>query len=153
MSDAVLTVLKFCLVALLYLFLVRVVWIVARELKGTPAPRPAPVPAPAAPTVATPKSTRWRLVVREPKAEKGRSYGIDGDTTIGRGGGCTIVITYDTFVSTVHARASLRDNGLWIEDVGSTNGTYVNGQRIQEPTRLRKGDKVKVGDVVFEAER
>src|SRR5262245_4430201 len=101
MSDAVLTVLKFCLVALLYLFLVRVVWIVARELKGTPAPRPAPAPAPAPAVAATPKGTKWRLVVREPKAEKGRSYGIDGDTTIGRGGGCTIVITYDTFVSTV----------------------------------------------------
>src|SRR5436190_10829826 len=128
MSDAVLTVLKFCLLALVYLFLVRVVWIVGRELRGTPAPRPAPVPASAPPpTVAAPARQRraWRLVVVEPDSERGQSFGVDGEATLGRGGGCTVPLTFDTFVSSVHARVYERDGTLWIEDAGSTNGTFV----------------------------
>src|SRR6478735_8996367 len=85
MSDAVLTVLKFCLLALLYLFLLRVVWIVARELRGSPAPVPAPAPAPAR-APAAPARTRgrnWRLVVVEPATEKGHEYAIDGEATFG----------------------------------------------------------------------
>ncbi len=159
MSDAVLTVLKFCLLALLYLFLVRVVWIVARELRGTPAPRavPAPVPAPAVPaTVATaPRSRKrpWRMVVIQPESERGRAFTIDGETTIGRGGGCTIPITCDTFVSQVHARLFDRDGTLWIEDTGSTNGTFVNGKQIDKAVKLSKGDRVQIGETVFETER
>ena len=75
MSDAVLTVLKFCLLALLYLFLLRVVLIVARELRGTPAPAAV---TPASATVAGDRGSHgkrsWRLVVVEPKAEQGQAY-------------------------------------------------------------------------------
>jgi hypothetical protein len=155
MSDSVLTVLKFCLLALLYLFLARVVWIVARELRGTPQPASAPpVRTPAAPPA--PKAAKkrdWRLVIAEPKAERGQSFTITGDATIGRGGGCTVPISFDTFASQVHAKASPRDGDLWIEDIGSTNGTLVNGKRIEHPIKLRKGDKVKVGETVFEVDR
>ncbi|HTL85942.1 MAG TPA: FHA domain-containing protein [Acidimicrobiia bacterium] len=157
MSDAVLTVLKFCLLALLYLFLIRVVWIVARELRGTPVPQPAPAPVAAVPpTVASPTRTRqrqWRLVVVQPPAERGHAFTVDGDATLGRGGGCTVPLAFDTFVSQVHARVTERDGSLWVEDVGSTNGTYVNGERIDAPTKLGKGDRVQVGETVLEAER
>ncbi len=155
MSDAVLTVLKFCLLALLYLFLIRVVWTVARELRGSPAPVPAPAPAPT-PTVASPARARkrgWRLVIVQPDAERGRALPVDGEATMGRGGGCTLPLTFDTFVSQVHARVYERDGTLWIEDVGSTNGTYVNGERIDKAVKLGKGDRVQVGETVFEAER
>jgi hypothetical protein len=155
MSDAVLTVLKFCLLALLYLFLVRVVWIVARELRGSPAPVPVPAPV-SAPTVASPARARkrgWRLVIVQPDAERGRAFSVDGEATMGRGGGCTLPLTFDTFVSQVHARAYDRDGTLWVEDVGSTNGTYVNGERIDKPVKLGKGDRVQVGETVLEAER
>jgi hypothetical protein len=155
MSDAVLTVLKFCLLALLYLFLVRVVWIVARELRGSPAPVPAPAPV-STPTVASPARARkrgWRLVIVQPDSERGRAFPIDGEATMGRGGGCTMPLTFDTFVSQVHARAYDRDGALWIEDVGSTNGTYVNGERIAQPVKLGKGDRVQLGETVLEAER
>ena len=152
MSDSILTVLKFCLLALLYLFLVRVVLIVARELRGTPAPVPvstAPAPAPA------PRSRKrsWRLVVVEPKAEQGQVFAIDGEATMGRGGGCSIPLTFDTFVSQVHARAFDRDGNLWVEDLGSTNGTFVNGDKLTQATMLKKGDRVKIGETVLEAER
>ncbi len=156
MSDAVLTVLKFCLLALVYLFLIRVVWIVGRELRGTPAPRPAPVPAPAAaPTVSAPAKQRrtWRLVVVEPDAERGHTFAVDGEATLGRGGGCTVPLAFDTFVSSVHARVYERDGTLWIEDVGSTNGTYVNGKKIDKAAKLGKGDRVQVGETVLRAER
>jgi hypothetical protein len=155
MSDSILTVLKFCLLALIYLFLLRVILIVARELRGSASmsaapPMPAPVPQPAA---RGSKRREWRLVVVTPETERGRSYVIDGDATIGRGGGCSVSLTFDTFVSQVHARAFDRDGTLWVEDAGSTNGTLVNSNRITEPTKLRKGDTVQVGETVLEAQR
>ncbi len=157
MSDTILTILKFCLLALLYLFLLRVVLVVARELRGSasmsaPAAVPAPVvPAPAAARAA--KRREWRLVVVTPETERGRSFPIDGDATIGRGGGCAVALTFDTFVSQVHARAFDRDGTLWVEDAGSTNGTLVNGKRIQQSMKLSKGDRVQVGETVLEAQR
>lgn len=156
MSDAILTVLKFCLLALLYVFLMRVAFIVTRELRGSAsiaAPAAAPVPA-AAP--AAPRSSRrreWRFVVVSPETERGRAYPVEGDATIGRGGGCAVALSFDTFVSQVHARAFDRDGTLWVEDAGSTNGTLVNGKRIGEPVKLRKGDTVQVGETVLEAQR
>jgi hypothetical protein len=153
MSDSVLTVLKFCLLALLYLFLARVVWIVAKELRGSPEPVPAAPRAASAPPAKSAKKRDWRLVVNEPKSERGQSFTITADSTIGRGGGCTVPITFDTFASQVHAKASPRDGDLWIEDIGSTNGTIVNGKRIEHPVKLRKGDKVKVGETTFVVDR
>ncbi len=153
MSDSILTVLKFCLLALLYLFLVRVVIIVARELRGTPAPvAVAPTPAPSRPASRTRKRS-WRLVVVEPKAEQGQAFAVDGEATMGRGGGCTIPLSFDTFASQVHARAFDRDGNLWVEDLGSTNGTFVNGEKLTQATMLKKGDRVKIGETVLEAER
>ena len=143
MSDAVLTILKFCLLALLYLFLLRVAFVVARELRGTPVPQPMPLmaPTPPPPASATTRTRRrvWRLVVVQPDAERGQSYVIEGDATLGRGGGCAIPLTFDTFVSQVHARVTDRDGQLWLEDVGSTNGTYLNGQRIEKPMQRLQG--------------
>jgi FHA domain-containing protein len=154
MSDSILTVLKFFLLALLYLFLLRVILIVARELRGS-APLSEPVPAPAPAATAQPRSRRreWRLVVVAPETERGRSFPVDGDVTIGRGGGCAVPLTFDTFVSQVHARAFDRDGSLWVEDAGSTNGTLVNSKRISQPMKLRKGDLVQVGETVLEAQR
>jgi FHA domain len=156
MSDSILTVLKFCLLALLYVFLMRVVLIVARELRGSAsmaAAPPLPAPAPPSSAAGRPRRREWRLVVVAPETERGRAFPVDGDVTIGRGGGCTIPLTFDTFVSQVHARAFERDGTLWVEDAGSTNGTLVNSKRIDQPMKLSKGDRVQVGDTVLEAQR
>jgi FHA domain len=150
-SDPVLTFLKFCLVAILYLFLARVVWIVARELRGTPAPAPAAAPA-AAPTRGR-KTKAWRLVLVEPKAEAGATFPVEGEVTLGRGGGCTVPLAFDTFVSQVHARAFERDGALWVEDLGSRNGTFVDGTPVHEPTKVGKGARVQVGETVLEVDR
>jgi hypothetical protein len=150
-SDQILTFLKFCLVAILYLFLARVVWIVARELRGTPAPEPA-VPAPT-PTARPRKGKAWRLVLVEPAAEAGATFPVDGEVTLGRGGGCTVPLAFDTFVSQVHARAFDRDGALWVEDLGSRNGTFVDDQPVHEPTFVGKGSRIRVGETVLEVDR
>lgn len=151
MSDSLLTFLKFCLVAILYLFLARVVWIVARELRGTPAPAPA---MPASAQAARPRKGKpWRLVLIEPAAEAGAAYPVEGEITLGRGGGCTVPLAFDTYVSQVHARAFDRDGVLWVEDLGSRNGTFVNEEPVHEPTRVAKGSRVRVGETVLEVDR
>ena len=158
MSDAELTFLKFCLLAVLYLFLARVVWVVVRELRGTPAPapfvaEPAPVVAPAKTKGKAKVRKQWRLVLVEPPSEAGTAYAIEDEATLGRGGGCTVPLGFDTFVSQVHARAFDRDGTLWIEDLGSRNGTFVNGEQVHQPTKVAKGARVQVGETVLEVDR
>ena len=158
MSDAELTFLKFCLLAVLYLFLARVVWVVGRELRGTPqpvpaAPQPVPVVAPSKSNAKAKGRKQWRLVLVEPPSEAGTAYAVYDEATLGRGGGCTVPLGFDTFVSQVHARAFDRDGTLWIEDLGSRNGTFVNGEQVHEPTRVTKGARVQVGETVLEVDR
>ncbi|MDZ4826415.1 MAG: FHA domain-containing protein [Actinomycetota bacterium] len=150
MSEQVLTILKFCLLALVYLFLARVVWVVAGEMRGTPTVAVAPPPAPA--PVRPRKKQHWRIVIRQPAAAAGTECWVEGDVTIGRGAGCSLVIPGDTFVSQVHARVYERDGQLWVEDLGSTNGTLVNNLSLGEPARLRKGDNFQIGETLFEVD-
>lgn len=156
MNDQVLDILKACLIALLYLFLARVVWVVNRELRGTPIPSAVPPPPPAAPKATIRDSRRargWRLEIREPAAFRDQIFAVDTEVTVGRGGGCAIAVPDDTYASTLHARIFPRDDTLWIEDLGSTNGTTVNGALISEPTRLRKGDRIGIGGTALEVGR
>jgi hypothetical protein len=152
--EPVLTFLKFCLLAVLYLFLARVVWIVARELRGTPVPAPPPPAAApdAAPARGRPRKT-WRLILVEPAAEAGAAFPVEDEVTLGRGGGCTVPLAFDTFVSQVHARAFDRDGTLWVEDLGSRNGTFVNGEQVHEAVRVGKGARLQVGETVLEVDR
>jgi pSer/pThr/pTyr-binding forkhead associated (FHA) protein len=153
-SDGVLTILKFCLLALLYLFLARVVWTVGSELRGAPVSA-APVPTPAPPRKSASAKTRrsWRLVIVEPPAASGRVFEVNGELTIGRAAGCSVSIPDDTFVSNMHARVYERDGDVYIEDLGSTNGTLVNGAPLAAATKLRKGDRIQAGQTVLETTR
>jgi FHA domain len=153
MSEAVLTVLKFCFLALLYLFLYRVVRLTLKELRA-PALTAEPAAAPAA---APPRRERrpeprgaLRLRVLEPAARKGETYTIDREVTVGRGGGCALVLSDDTYVSQLHARLFQQNGEGYVEDLGSTNGTYVNGKQINGVTRLKRGDQVQFGQTVNE---
>jgi FHA domain len=153
MSEAVLTVLKFCFLALLYLFLYRVVRLTLKELR---APALSAEPA-AAPPTAPPRRERrpepraaLRLRVLEPAARKGETYTIDREVTVGRGGGCALVLSDDTYVSQLHARLFQQNGEGYVEDLGSTNGTYVNGKQIKGVTRLKRGDQVQFGQTVAE---
>ncbi len=153
MPESVLTILKFCFLALLYLFLYRVVRVVVNEMKApvsTAPPKPTRTAAPA------PDRSRGRgpqqLKILEPPARRGETFTLHDELTVGRGGGCGIVLD-DTFVSQVHARVFRRDGDVWVEDLGSRNGTLVNGQPVTAAQRLRRGDTVQFGKTVAEATR
>jgi FHA domain-containing protein len=157
MSEGLLTVLKFCFLALLYLFLFRVVRIVRLELKPTKIAVPAapvgaePMAAPAG-KPAKEKKARGAAMLRvlDPPAHAGELYALDEEVTVGRAPGCGIVLEEDTFVSQVHARVFRRGRETYVEDLGSTNGTMVNGVRIDEVTRLSRGDQVQFGNTLTE---
>jgi hypothetical protein len=155
MSEAVLTVLKFCFLALLYLFLFRVVRVVVLEMRSpAPAAPPAAAPVPAEPRRKERRSGALRLRLLEPAGRKGEVWTIPEEVTVGRGGGCGIVLADDTYVSTLHARLFQSNGETFVEDLGSTNGTFVNGRRLAGgATRLRRGDQVQFGQTVAEAVR
>lgn len=91
----------------------------------------------------------WTVSVeRGPKELRGVRINVRGPVIIGRSPGSDIVIGAE-YVSGRHARFSIMGQNLFIEDLGSTNGTCVNGQRISEPTTLKSGDAISVGDVVI----
>jgi len=84
---------------------------------------------------------------------KGRVFRIDHKgLTIGRGKNNDVVLT-DHFVSLDHARISHHKGVTTIEDLGSTNGTWVNGERIHSPVQLVAGDYVKIGSITFQYSR
>jgi pSer/pThr/pTyr-binding forkhead associated (FHA) protein len=151
--ESVLTILKFCFLALLYLFLYRVVRVVMAEMRA-----PAPAPPQPAPPVAknVDRAPRGRgsahLRILEPAARRGETYAVQDELTVGRGGGCGVVLD-DTFVSQVHARVFRRDGDVFVEDLGSRNGTLVNGRPVGNAQRVRRGDKVQFGRTVAEVTR
>ncbi|MDQ4132677.1 MAG: FHA domain-containing protein [Actinomycetota bacterium] len=152
MPESLLTILKFLLLALLYLFFVRVLRAVWAELKG---PRPAAAPAAAPRRAAAPRAP-WggskngtRLRVVEPSELKGTTYDLTDELTLGRAGGCQVTLD-DTYVSQLHARLFRREGQLYVEDLGSTNGTYLNRQKVTAPIVMRRGDQLQVGKTVLE---
>ena len=153
MPESVLTVLKFCFLALLYLFLYRVVRLTVRELRA-PAltAQPAGVPQAAPPRRERRSEPRGGLQLRilEPAPRRGETHTIDREVTVGRGGGCALVLNDDTYVSQLHARLFQQNGEGYVEDLGSTNGTYVNGKQIKGVTRLKRGDQVQFGQTVAE---
>ncbi len=89
------------------------------------------------------------LVFVEPVETAGSSFPVNGTLTIGRAAGCEITLD-DTYISQLHARVSLADHGIIVEDLGSTNGTYLNRQRVTGPVVVNIGDRIQVGGTVME---
>jgi hypothetical protein len=151
-SPRAIQILSDVLVVAIWIFFLRVIRAVWVEVRP---PRSGPQ-GPASPNGSTHQGKRRKsmhLKVLEPASIKGRAFALDSEATIGRGAGCAISLDGDRFVSTIHARVFPYDGEVWIEDLGSTNGTYVNAERVQAPTALRKGDIVQVGGVVMEVTR
>ncbi|MGI9033039.1 MAG: FHA domain-containing protein [Acidimicrobiales bacterium] len=152
MPDSLLTILKFCFLAILYLFFFRVLRAVWAELR---APVAAPVVAAPAPRRAPPPRAPWgnkngsRLRVVEPPEQRGKTYELGDELTMGRAAGCQVTID-DTYVSQLHARLFRREGQYYVEDLGSTNGTYLNNNKVTAPIAIRRGDRLHVGKTVLE---
>jgi hypothetical protein len=173
MTEQVLDILKLVLLALLYLFFARVLWAVWSEVRSpgnvrAGGPIQSPMPDPNSPTVAAARPNQRkrrqvrppagrsgraaRLVVLEPKAARGQAYALNREITIGRDTKCTITIPDDTFVSSLHARIFDHEGQPVIEDLGSTNGSYLNGSKVAGIKLLHPGDRVQIGYTVMEAQ-
>jgi hypothetical protein len=151
--------LKFGFLAVLYLFLLWVVRSARRDLADEPRPHagarggPPPdatgmYPASALRT-ADPAHRAPRLVVeRAPGHERGMIYDLGGNIVLGRGDRAEIRLE-DPFASARHARVYEQGNAVVIEDLQSTNGTYLNEELLEAPRPLHPGDRVRIGDSEF----
>ncbi len=149
MSEQLLNILKLCLLALLYLFFLRVLRAVWTEVKGPVAVAPGPAVARQPRGRERRASAARQLQVVEPAAQKGRTFPLSSELTVGRAAGCEITLD-DTFASQIHARVFARDGQYLLEDLGSTNGTYLNGQKVTGPAVFSPGDRMQIGNTVME---
>ena len=132
MIDIVLLIGRLLFVALLYLFLFAIMRTGIGLVKGQRK-----------------KERAWNISVeRGPKELRGVSMPVRGPVIVGRSPGADIVIGAG-YVSGRHARFSLMGQNLFVEDLGSTNGTTVNGQPIYDPVALKDRDLVGIGDVAI----
>jgi pSer/pThr/pTyr-binding forkhead associated (FHA) protein len=89
----------------------------------------------------------------DPAERRGQSFALGDELTVGRAGGCGVALPEDSFVSQLHARVFRRDGELYVEDLGSTNGTYLNTKKIATAVALRKGDRLQIGKTTMEVQR
>ncbi|MDZ7676239.1 MAG: FHA domain-containing protein [Acidimicrobiales bacterium] len=150
MPEPLLNVLKICLLILLYLFFFRVlraVWAEVNLAKATTAPPTS--------TRRTARRARARertppqLRVLEPADMAGHVFPLGDELTVGRAAGCQITLD-DTYASQIHARIFSRDDQLFVEDLGSTNGTYLNRRKVAAPMVVSRGDQIQIGSTVME---
>jgi len=156
MPIQVLSILRIVLLVLLYAFLFRVIRVIAADLatpgsRGASAAPPRPAIARAEPPK-TPRRQPRELVVHAPTGSP-QVLGLGPDPTVlGRSGRSTIPID-DVFVSDEHAEVR-RDGDVWVVvDLGSTNGTFLNGAKVTQPTPLAAGDQVRIGKTRVEVRR
>jgi pSer/pThr/pTyr-binding forkhead associated (FHA) protein len=155
MPALVLDLLKYVFLAVLYIFVARAVKAVYLELRPNRGRAPAgdrrtpPASAPA-PSNRSRKSPRKVAVIEG--TLKGKAFDLGNELTLGRADKCHVVLD-DNYVSQVHARIFPTGETVMVEDLGSTNGTYLNRRRVTSPAELQRGDRVKIGKTVLEARR
>lgn len=151
MPVIVLDLLKYVFLAVLYIFMARAVRAVWAELRPVQAQRGGSSRSRAesrAPARKSKKAPR-RAVVLEGGNLKGKTFDLNGELQLGRADRCDIVLD-DAYASQIHARIFSRGDAWVVEDMGSTNGTYVNRQKVTSPVELSRGDRIKIGKTVLE---
>lgn len=135
MPALFLNLLKLIFIALVYLFLWQVVRAIGTHLAlGTPR--------------RSPRQASEVVVVRS-ELLAGKRFDITGPLVVGRSPDADLVID-DPYASDLHLRFGLQDGQMVLHDLGSTNGTYVNGRRVTTPMDLNKGDTVQIGRTILE---
>jgi len=144
--EAVLLGLKVGFLVLLYLFIWRIVRSVAKDLR---LPQESFVLGPQQAAAAGLGRTHTGLLVvlTSPALEPGTERELDSSAvTLGRSSENDLVLEADEFASVQHARIEPRRDGVWLEDLESTNGTFVNGVKVTRPLKLASGDVIRVGE-------
>ncbi|MBO9310878.1 MAG: FHA domain-containing protein [Chloroflexus sp.] len=139
--GVILLLLRVAVVFLLYFFLWQVIQVIKRDLSQT-----SPVTAPASPygQLVVTRSGQSGVAV-------GKVFPLNPITVIGRNPNCDIVLN-DSFLSSEHARLERRNGVWWLEDLNSTNGTFLNGFEVRGPTEVHPGDAIQVGRVELRLE-
>ena len=157
MSELTLTLIKIGFLAVLWLFVLSAVSVIRSDIFGTKAPStPRPAKQKSAPAKAKPrKAPRGNptklQVVDGPNA--GQSVPLsDGPILLGRGTDAAIRLD-DDYVSTRHARFATNGEQWFVEDLGSTNGTYLGSQRITTPIPIGLGIQVRLGKTIVELQK
>ncbi len=134
MPDVILAILRIIFLGLVYLF----VWQVARAIGAHLG-------------ISVRKRRREgnRILFVRSESQQGQETEITDVTVMGRSEESDLVLA-DPYASEFHMRLVANESGMMLHDLGSTNGTYVNGRRITAPTELRRGDNIQVGKTVME---
>ena len=152
MPEVVLAAARFGFLALLWIFVFAALGVIRSDLFGSRRGKPAPAPPrPSGAKSAKPRSrkTARTLVVTEGTLA-GTKIGLsDKPITIGRANESTLVLT-DDYASTNHARLTQRDGQWYVEDAGSTNGTYLNRSKVNGPTPVPLGTPIRIGKTTLE---
>jgi pSer/pThr/pTyr-binding forkhead associated (FHA) protein len=161
MSELVVLGLKLGFLALLWLFILFTGNVIRTDLFGRKVPaaeliaQPAPgaAPAPTQPRLSRRalKQLPHTLTVTHGK-QAGLQLPLEGGVLIGRSSDCQLLLD-DDYVSTRHARITLSSGGYQVEDLGSTNGTFVNNQRLTQPTPFGPGDTLRIGRTLMSVEK
>jgi hypothetical protein len=145
--ESVLLALKVAFLVLLYLFIWRIVRTAATDLR---LPQESFILRPALAgggAIGHAADSGRLVVVASAVLEPGEEYELSAaPLTIGRGGQNDVQIEADEFASARHVRIEPRRDGVWVNDLGSTNGTFVNGVRVDRPRKLADGDIVRAGE-------
>jgi FHA domain len=147
--DELLLILKIAFLVLLYLFIWRIVRSASRDIRLPEESMvlrhddPRAVALRGGGALPAPRLVVARSTALRPGAEHALNSSV---LTIGRSADNDIELTGDDYASSHHARIEPRRDGVWVVDTGSTNGTFVNGIRLERPHRLAPGDVVRVGE-------
>jgi hypothetical protein len=156
MSEIALTIIKVAFLALLWLFILSAVSVIRTDLFGKTVRAPDQPQELETPPPPPRRAKRQRGEPRVFMISQGNQAGLSAELSagvvmIGRGADCQLILD-DDYVSTRHARVVSAPNGIYVEDLGSTNGTYVNGQRITAPTTITLADTVRIGKTILKLE-
>jgi hypothetical protein len=149
--EELLLVLKIAFLVLLYLFIWRIVRTASRDVR---LPQESFVLTPEARGRRTEARTGRLVVLESPALPQHHRIELDSaPLEIGRSLENEIQLEDDEFASARHARLTPQRDGVWLEDTGSTNGTFVNGDRVTRAQRLNPGDVIRIGESDFRYER
>lgn len=134
MPDIILALLRIIFLGLVYLF----VWQVARAIGSHLGI-----------SVRRKRKVGSRVLFVRSESQQGQEFEVNDVVVLGRSDETDVVLD-DPYASEFHFRLVSSENGMMLHDLGSTNGTYVNGRRVSAPTQLRHGDTIQVGKTVME---